>query len=156
MIEKLRGEDHSYCSYEGIRSSWTRKYRQYACSHVEDQSEHISSQYIHSVPKPNMLLNYLIPYMLFHNLLYLLVYNNMFALLLILYYLLVYMFYLLMGLLFLHFLHMDHFLRLYLVELLWLHLLVLHLLLLLFVHHIVVDNDYSYLYMSLFLYILLH
>ena len=103
-----------------------------------------------------MLLNYLIPYMLFHNLLYLLVYNNMFALLLILYYLLVYMFYLLMGLLFLHFLHMDHFLRLYLVELLWLHLLVLHLLLLLFVHHIVVDNDYSYLYMSLFLYILLH
>ena len=155
MIEKLRGEDHSYCSHESIHSSWTYRYCQYACSHGEDQNEHSPSAYWHSVPKPNMLLNYLIPYMLFHNLLYLLVYNNVFALLLILYYLLFYMFYLLMGLLFLHFLHMDHFLRLYLVELLWLHFLVLHLLLLLFVHHIVVDNDYSYLYMSLFLHILL-
>ena len=117
MVEKLRGEDGHH-SRNHLYSSRTCYNHPSSCPHHTFQRQQRLSQYKHIVLKPNMVLNYLIPYMLLHNLLHLLVYYIMFVLLLIPYYLLVYMFYLLVDLLYLHFSYMDHFLLLYLVGIL--------------------------------------
>ena len=148
MVEKLRGEDDSYCR-KCCRSSGTCHNRKYQCKHCANRSKHSPSKYGQSAKPPSTMLNCLIHFLHLHNLLHLLVYYNMFALLLMDFLFL--MCYQLSALLLLlaYFLHMGHFLLLYLVEILYLHLLLLHLLLLPFALHISLDI-LCYLYMFLF------
>ena len=109
------------------------------------------NQHRHSAKPPRSSLNCLTHFLHLHNLLHLLVYCNMFVLLLMVFRFHMYYQLLALLLLLLYSLHMGHFLYLYLVVLLYLLFLLLHLLLLPFGLH----TDLGILYL-LYMFLLFH